>query len=123
MTHLIRDGSDHAPQHVVYKTDQVRIKKPFRFLNFWCSHHSFMEFVKKAWEVAMEGAPFKVLHEKLKRMKMTLGAWSKTNFGNIFQIAATMEDMVKVKELQLELDLSGENRAELRKLAAELRKF
>lgn len=64
-----------------------------------------------------------VLHEKLKRVKMSLGTWSKTTFGNVFQQVATMEDVVKVKELHLELDPSKENRAELKKVIVELRKF
>lgn len=34
-----------------------------------------------------------------------------------------MEDVIKVKELQLELDHTKENRADLRKVVAELRKY
>lgn len=34
-----------------------------------------------------------------------------------------MEDLIKVKEMQLELDPSEENRADLRKAVAELRKY
>ncbi|KAG5606965.1 hypothetical protein H5410_028457 [Solanum commersonii] len=114
VTYLIRDGSDHAPLHVVCKSEHPRIKKPFRFLNFWCNHHSFLDVVRKTWEETVEGTPFKILHEKLK---------NKSTYGNIFQKVATLEDVVKVKELQLELDPSEENRAEMRRVATDLRKY
>lgn len=101
VTHLIRHGSDHAPLYVACKTGQAAVKKPFRFLNFWCNHHSFAEVVKKAWEDPVEGAPFRVLNQKMKNVKRCLGPWSKSTFGNIFQQIATIEDVIKVKELQL----------------------
>lgn len=34
-----------------------------------------------------------------------------------------MEDLVRIKEIHLELDPSKENRAELRKVVAELRRY
>lgn len=69
---------------MVCKAGQEIIKKPFRFLNFWCSHHSFKEEVKRA-----------------------LTVWSKVTVGNIFKKNATMEDVIKVKEVQLEMDSQG----------------
>lgn len=71
----------------------------------------------------VEGSPFKVVHEKMKNVKKRLMVWSKATFINFFQKVSTMEDVNKVKELQLELDPSEENRAALRKVEAELRKF
>lgn len=46
----------------------------------------------------MEEAPFMVLQEKLKRVKMSLGPCSKATFGNVLQQIATMKDVVKVKK-------------------------
>lgn len=71
----------------------------------------------------MEGSPLKVVHKKMKNVKKRLVVWSKATFVNFFQKVSAMEDMNKVKKLQLELDLSEENRATLRKVKAELRKF
>lgn len=64
MKHLIRDGSDHAPLHVTCKTGLEAIVKPFRFLNFLTSHHSFDVEVRKAQEIPIEVSHFKILHEK-----------------------------------------------------------
>lgn len=49
--------------------------------------------------------------------------WSKESFGDIFKKVATMEDIVRMKETQLEIDPSEINRANLRRVEAELRKF
>lgn len=46
--HMVRDGSDHAPLHVICKAVQNIIRKLFRFLNFWTKHHSFLEVVRKS---------------------------------------------------------------------------
>lgn len=39
--HLIIQGSDHAPLHVIGNTAQTQVKKSFRFLNFWTKHIDF----------------------------------------------------------------------------------
>ncbi|KAG5624598.1 hypothetical protein H5410_009816 [Solanum commersonii] len=46
--HLIRQGSDHAPLHVVYHSEQDPIIRPFKFLNFWTNHADFKRVVKKS---------------------------------------------------------------------------
>ncbi|KAK4713860.1 hypothetical protein R3W88_019767 [Solanum pinnatisectum] len=43
--HLIKQGSDHSPLLLTYKTKTRIIKKPFRFLNFWTDHESIEETV------------------------------------------------------------------------------
>lgn len=44
-------------------------------------------------------------------------------FGDIFQRIATLEDLIKAKEVQLELHPTSINRSELSKAEAELRKY
>jgi len=36
--HLIRQGSDHAPLHLICNSEEEPIVKTFRFLNFWTKH-------------------------------------------------------------------------------------
>lgn len=62
-------------------------------------------------------------HVKLKKVKKTLVLWGRRTCGDIFKKVATLEEQVKMKEIQLELDPSIENRAELNRCAAELRRF
>lgn len=49
--------------------------------------------------------------------------WNKNEFGNIFTQKATLEDIIRIKEAQLEVDPSPKNRPELSKIEAELKKF
>lgn len=121
--HLIRQGSDHAPVQVCCNSVCQRITKSFRFLNFWCKHKKFMEIVQKNWVVNFKGCPFMELHAKLQKVKRVLSDWSKEEFGNIFMQIATLEDIIKVKEIQLEHMASPENRAELKRVEADLKRY
>lgn len=63
------------------------------------------------------------LHAKMKRVKRALVVWSKDEFRNIFIEKTTLEDIIQVKEAQLEVDPSPENRVELSKVEAELKRY
>jgi len=68
--HLIRQGSDHAPLHVVCNTSQEHVIKPFRFLNFWTKHENFKKLIADVWqEGEITGNPFTVVHSKMKKSK------------------------------------------------------
>ncbi|WMV24639.1 hypothetical protein MTR67_018024 [Solanum verrucosum] len=121
--HLIRQGSDHAPLHLICKSAEEIMVKPFRFLNFWRKHKNFKKIVAENWIVEFAGNPFIEFHAKMKKVKKALTGWSKEAFGNIFQQIATMEDVIKVKKDQLEIQPSASNRADLNKVETELKKF
>lgn len=44
-------------------------------------------------------------------------------YGNIFQQATTLEDVIRVKEVQLELFPTSANREELKKVETEMKKW
>lgn len=67
--------------------------------------------------------PFQNFERQTQKVKGELVRWSKESFGDIFKKVATMEDIVRMKETQLEIDPSEINRANLRRVEAELRKF
>ncbi|KAH0679394.1 hypothetical protein KY284_020479 [Solanum tuberosum] len=46
--HLIRQGSDHAPLHMIYNTQEEPSIKPLRFLNFLSKHHQFKKIVEES---------------------------------------------------------------------------
>lgn len=83
--HLIREGSNHAPLHVIGNDSQEQVVKPFRFLNFWTKHSEFMKIVEESWYEEIIGTPFYIIHAKLKKTKTALSKWSKKTFGNIFK--------------------------------------
>ncbi|KAH0699317.1 hypothetical protein KY284_013532 [Solanum tuberosum] len=62
------------------------------------------------------------MHVKLKRLKAVLSLLSKEAFGNIFQRIATLEDVIKDKEIQFEMAPTYTNREELSRKNADLKK-
>ncbi|KAK4706689.1 hypothetical protein R3W88_033755 [Solanum pinnatisectum] len=86
-------------------------------------HKQFKNIVEENWKVDFAGNPFIEFHAKLKKVKKALSIWSKEVFGDIFQQIATIEDIIKVKEAQLEIQPSTTNRAELSKVEAKFKKF
>ncbi|KAF9606236.1 hypothetical protein IFM89_024057 [Coptis chinensis] len=49
----------------------------------WCSHENFKAMVKENWQVPIEGNPFFILIQKLKRLKKALKTWNKETFGHL----------------------------------------
>lgn len=122
-THMIREGSDHTPIHVSANSETGNMVKPFKFQNFWCTHHGFVETVNMNWKADFLGDPFLVLHAKIKNVKRALTDWNKAVVGNIIIQKATLEDIILVKEAQLEIDPSPHNRPDLKRAEAELKRL
>nr|XP_009600457.1 uncharacterized protein LOC104095914 [Nicotiana tomentosiformis] len=97
--------------------------KPFRFLNLWTKHATFMDVVRQNWNADFIGDPFLMFNHKLKKVKATLSKWSKDTFGGIFKQLAILEDVVKVKTMFFEEEPTVENRIVLQKAQAELKKY
>lgn len=79
--------------------------------------------MENRWKVDFVGSLFLVLHTKLKLVKNALVKGSNQEFGNIFVQVTTLEDVIRVKEAQLEITPSSENSVELNRLQAKLRKY
>ncbi|KAH0693550.1 hypothetical protein KY285_020647 [Solanum tuberosum] len=121
--HLMRQGSSHAPLHVLCGSEEEITVRPFKFLNFWTKHPNFKKIIEENWKVEFEGCPFIKFQSKIKKIKGVLAKWSKVTFGDVFQSIATLEDEIRVKECQLEINPTAENRSELNKAEAELKKY
>jgi len=102
--HLIRQGSDHAPLHLTCKSEEESIIRPFKFLNFWTKHPKFKTIVEENWKVDFKGSPFLEFQAKVKKVKQALTCWSKETFGDIFQQVQRLEEEIRMKEMQLEIN-------------------
>ncbi|XP_075091457.1 uncharacterized protein LOC142171669 [Nicotiana tabacum] len=102
--HLIRTRSDHAPMLMTCGVQTTNFIKPFRFLNFWTKHTTFMDV-------------------NIKRVKAALSKWSRETFGDIFKQLAILEDIVRVKEMLFEEEPTTENRIVLQKAQFEVKKY
>ncbi|XP_009758093.1 uncharacterized protein [Nicotiana sylvestris] len=121
--HLIRTGSDHAPLLMSCGEEAMKVVKPFKFLNFWAKHETFLYVLKQNWMTDFIGDPFLMFKQKLKRVKIALSKWSKLTYGDIFKQLAIREDVVRIKEMLFEDDPSLENRIVLQKAQAKLKKY
>ncbi|KAL7243069.1 hypothetical protein ACSBR1_015475 [Camellia fascicularis] len=102
---LPRRWSDHCPI-LLMEDERDWGLRPFKFLNAWTLHPSFMKVVEKCWsEPMLDGwAGFKCL-KKLQALKVTLKKWNNDVFGNV---------EFKLKQIEEELhalDLLVEERA------------
>ncbi|XP_070054663.1 uncharacterized protein [Nicotiana tomentosiformis] len=98
--HLIRTGSDHAPLLMTCGVQTTKFVKPFRFLNFWTKHATFMDVVRQNWEADFIGDQFLMFKQNIKRVKAALSKWNRETFGDIFKQLAILEDIVRVKEIK-----------------------
>ncbi|XP_075098809.1 uncharacterized protein LOC142175728 [Nicotiana tabacum] len=121
--HLIRTGSDHAPLLMTCRVQTTNFVKPFRFLNFWTKHATFMDVVRQNWEADFIGDPFFMFKQNIKRVKVALSKWNRETFGDIFKQLAILEDIVRVKEMLFEEEPTTENRIVLQKDQSELKKY
>lgn len=120
---LIKQGSDHTPLLISYKEDGKIVKKPFKFLNFWVEQESLLKVVKQYWSGDFGPDPFFKVHNKMKKVSKALAKWSRDTYGDIFKQVTTLEEVVKVNEIEFEQHPTSGNRERLQKVQAELIKF
>ncbi|KAF9606277.1 hypothetical protein IFM89_024186 [Coptis chinensis] len=69
----------------------------------WCSHENFKAMVKENWQVPIEGNPFFILIQKLKRLKKALKTWNKETFGHLptnIKVETIKRSKALIRELQ-----------------------
>ncbi|XP_028083312.1 uncharacterized protein LOC114284578 [Camellia sinensis] len=121
---LPRTVSDHCP--ILLKEDERDWgPKPFKLLNPWLAHPSFMPAVKQIWENNQVSgwAGFRLMR-KLRDLRSHLRIWNKEVFGNIDDLLKSAEEELHEWDLQAEsgsLDDAGiSSRREVRSLVWKL---
>ncbi|XP_028067000.1 uncharacterized protein LOC114269849 [Camellia sinensis] len=77
--------------------------KPFRFLNAWILHPTFMKKIKFVWvSTQVEGWAGYRLKIKLKSLKKALKAWNNEVFGNVESKLKEVEDATHALDLTTE---------------------
>lgn len=59
----------------------------------------------------------------IKKLKLTLLKWSRSTFGNLFLQVAKLEEAIRVKEIQFEINVSAQNTEELSRVNAKLKRY
>lgn len=93
------------------------------FLNFWTKHKKFKEVVQNTRTRSVIGRPFFVVQQKLRNVKTALSQWSKETYGAIFEKIATLEGIIKVKDQEMEVRPTNENKNELSRTEQEVRSY
>ncbi|GKV42356.1 hypothetical protein SLEP1_g49767 [Rubroshorea leprosula] len=114
-------SSDHSPSLVTVDVLMNKKPKPFRFCNAWSKDETFLDLVREAWSVDIQGCPMFVVVQKLKLVKQKMKQLHRNRYGNLEgrikdmvaelqNVQASMQNALfdetlaaKVKELQREL--------------------
>ncbi|KAF5195251.1 Ribonuclease h domain, partial [Thalictrum thalictroides] len=82
---LSRLCSDHAPLIGWTVVVPKPANCPFKFLNMWAAHPSFLDMVANSWFEPLEARhnPLLNLSLKLKRLKRAIKHWNKYDFGHL----------------------------------------
>ncbi|GKV04889.1 hypothetical protein SLEP1_g16984 [Rubroshorea leprosula] len=114
-------SSDHSPSLVTVDVLMNEKPRPFRFCNAWSKDDNFLDLVREAWSVDIQGCPMFVVVQKLKLVKQKMKQLHKNRYGNlegrIKDMAAELQNVqasmqnalfdetlvAKEKELQREL--------------------
>ncbi|GLT38165.1 hypothetical protein SLA2020_124300 [Shorea laevis] len=114
-------SSDHSPSLVTVDVLLNDKPRPFRFCNAWSKDKNFLDLIREAWSLDIQGCPMFVVVQKLKLVKQKLKQLHKNRYGNLEgrikdmaaelqTVQASMQNalfdetlVVKEKELQCEL--------------------
>lgn len=119
--------SEHKPILVELSLDGNLGPIPFRFNSLWIHQEGFQEVVSEAWNQQVQGSPFFVWEEKMRRLKRELKEWAtrlkipttktKKMHDSLADHQLTMEnsDVTQIllqKEIELQKDLHRASRDE-----------
>ncbi|KAL8520041.1 hypothetical protein ACS0TY_010828 [Phlomoides rotata] len=100
-------SSDH--HHILLRllaTSEHSIK-PFHFQQMWPSHSSFLPLVSVSWSLHITASnPIQRVTQKLKRLKITLKAWNRDTFRNVYVVMDEAVDALNA--IQAETALLGD---------------
>lgn len=82
-----------------------------------------MELIKENWREDVVGNPFITYQRKLENVKKALAAWSKETFSDTLKQIASLEDVIKVHEVEFDLHPTAQNRTKLHKVQAYLTRY
>ncbi|XP_071933856.1 uncharacterized protein [Coffea arabica] len=122
IVHLARHPSDHSPLKISFASRRDNKPRLFRFLNVWTTRPDLMEVIRQAWNMEVQGSPFRILCSKLLAARKGIQGWSKQSFGNIFDaVKEAKGGLLRAEGAMVHEDSEGAQ-VELNKAHAELRR-
>ncbi|KAJ9541737.1 hypothetical protein OSB04_028243 [Centaurea solstitialis] len=103
-----RGISDHSPGVFGFKGGKRKRKMGFKFENFLVDHPSFIETVKRGWDVPVEGTFMYRVTTRLKALKEPLRKLRRS-YGNLSSKANDLKEELNVIQLACDLDPFNED--------------
>ncbi|XP_040996134.1 uncharacterized protein LOC121242320 [Juglans microcarpa x Juglans regia] len=104
-SYMSRSTSDHTPMFIEFMKDPFSYGLAlFCFQQMWVDHHDFLDCVRTAWDVHVDGSAIYILTRKLKQTKVALREWNKRVFGHTLSCIDALEKQVEEIEQQLQLN-------------------
>lgn len=88
---------------MVHILDAPKIKRPFKFFDFWANNPKFLEVVEHPWCSPVYGSPMFQLTTKLRRLKVDLRKFNQSAYSNLHDRVKDAE--LKMVEAQINLQL------------------
>ncbi|XP_050233146.1 uncharacterized protein LOC126681644 [Mercurialis annua] len=90
--------SDHSPLVIKMHNGNVKKGGGFKFYNVWCEHQDFIDYVKRGWNININGVNMYGVYQKLKNTKCELKRLSRRDFSGIsIRIIKTREFLFKLQ--------------------------
>ncbi|KAJ6815657.1 uncharacterized protein M6B38_300700 [Iris pallida] len=119
--HLSRAESDHAPILIEIKPKVTHISKKFCFPNFWTKHTDFMDIVRQSWQSIHHPNSLTRIGLRLAATRKALSFWSRSAFGDVFQVDKKAEDTVLKAKIEFDSDPTPSSRTFLNESKATLK--
>lgn len=84
---------DHCTLQVTINNVDAMRRAPFKYLNAWSEHPSFLQLVQHCWEQDISGSPMYVIVTKLKALKQAL---RKLHRGHYLKISEEVHEAYKM---------------------------
>ncbi|XP_028120127.1 uncharacterized protein LOC114317570 [Camellia sinensis] len=96
--------SDHSPVIVQLGGEEAKLKKPFKFFDFWANHCDFLPSVYGVWRKYIRGSPMFRVCQKLKTLKPILKELNKKEYSEISTRVGVAKDHLLNSQIKLDKD-------------------
>ncbi|GAA0160307.1 hypothetical protein LIER_16889 [Lithospermum erythrorhizon] len=94
--------SDHSPMSIMIEEVDVKFGSSFKLHEFWSRHGEYMEELKRAWSVDVNGNEMYVVRKKLYEVKKVLKEFNRKHFNKLSsQVKEKGDEVEKVQKIVL----------------------
>ncbi|GAV70945.1 hypothetical protein CFOL_v3_14442 [Cephalotus follicularis] len=96
--------SDHSPCIVRLRRPNNQGVRPFKYLNIWATHPSFLERVKEVWDLPVGGSPMEMVARKLRLLKPVLKELHRNYFKDPNMTCSKLKQELEVQQSILDVN-------------------